>query len=65
MTIEVPTRGAVLITGATGFVGMEVLAGTSSTPTVPSSTIRARDEAEAQERLRGTVACVRRRGGLC
>ena len=51
--------GAVLLTGATGFVGMEILARflerTDRTVIAP---VRARDEAEATERLRGTVACL-------
>ena len=52
-------RGAVLLTGATGFVGMEILARylerTDRTVIAP---VRARDEAEATSRLRDTAACL-------
>jgi long-chain acyl-CoA synthetase len=53
------TRGAVLLTGATGFVGMEILARYLERTDRPViAPVRARDEAEATERLRATVACL-------
>ena len=52
-------KGAVLLTGATGFVGMEILARylerTDRTVIAP---VRARDEAEATRRMRDTAACL-------
>jgi long-chain acyl-CoA synthetase len=59
MTLEAPTKGAVLITGATGFVGMEVLARYLERTDRPVfTTVRAQDEQDAQARLRATVACL-------
>jgi long-chain acyl-CoA synthetase len=53
------TSGAVLLTGATGFVGMEILARYLERTDRPViAPVRARDGAEAAERLRGTVACL-------
>jgi thioester reductase-like protein len=50
---------AVLLTGATGFVGMEILARYLERTDRPViATVRAADEAEAAARLRGTVACL-------
>jgi thioester reductase-like protein len=50
---------AVLLTGATGFVGMEILARyLERTDRQVIATVRAADEAEATARLRGTVACL-------
>lgn len=52
-------EGAVLLTGATGFVGMEILARyleRTGRPVI--APIRARDGAEATARLRATVACL-------
>jgi long-chain acyl-CoA synthetase len=53
------TDGAVLLTGATGFVGMEILARyLERTDRHVIAPIRAHGEAQAAERLRGTVACL-------
>src|SRR3954451_11181176 len=52
-------RGAVLLTGATGFVGMEILARYLERTDRPVITpVRARDQAEATTRLRDTAACL-------
>lgn len=51
------TEGAVLLTGATGFVGMELLARILERTQRPVvALVRAADATEAQERLRRTVA---------
>jgi long-chain acyl-CoA synthetase len=53
------TDGAVLLTGATGFVGMEILARYLERTDRPViAPVRARDEDEATARLRGTVGCL-------
>jgi thioester reductase-like protein len=52
-------HGAVLITGTTGFVGMEVLARfLERTRRQVYAPVRARDDREAQERLRATLQCL-------
>jgi thioester reductase-like protein len=52
-------KDAVLLTGATGFVGMEILARyLEQTDRVVFTTVRAADEDEAHERLRGTIECL-------
>jgi long-chain acyl-CoA synthetase len=59
MTAEATTKDGVLLTGATGFVGMEILARYLERTERPIyATVRAADEAEAKARLRGTVACL-------
>jgi thioester reductase-like protein len=51
--------GAVLLTGATGFVGMEVLTRYLERGDRPVyATVRGRDQAEADARLRGTLLCL-------
>ena len=52
-------KGAVLLTGATGFVGMEILARYLERTDRPViAPVRARDQAEATSRLRDTAACL-------
>jgi long-chain acyl-CoA synthetase len=52
-------KDAVLLTGVTGFVGMEILARYLERTDRPViTTVRGADEAEAQARLRGTVECL-------
>jgi thioester reductase-like protein len=52
-------KGAVLLTGSTGFVGMEILARYLERTDRPViAPVRARDEAEATSRLRATAACL-------
>src|SRR4051812_25659011 len=61
---EMSRDGAVLLTGATGFVGMEILARYLERTDRPVYvTIRARDGAEADARLRGTLECLCGNGG--
>jgi nucleoside-diphosphate-sugar epimerase len=53
------SRGAVFLTGATGFVGMEILARYLERTDRPIyAAVRGRDRAEAEERLRNTVECM-------
>ena len=52
-------KDGVLLTGATGFVGMEILARYLERTDRPVyATVRASDAAQAQARLRATVACL-------
>jgi thioester reductase-like protein len=52
-------KDAVLITGVTGFIGMEVLARYLERTDRPVYTlVRARDEEEARDRLRSTMDCL-------
>lgn len=52
-------KDAVLLTGVTGFVGMEILARyLERTDRAVITTVRGADEAEAQARLRATVECL-------
>jgi len=52
-------NGAVLLTGSTGFVGMEILARyLERTDRTVFATVRAAGEAEAQSRLRDTTECL-------
>lgn len=52
-------KGTVLLTGATGFVGMEILARYLERTDRPViAPVRARDEDEAATRLRATVKCL-------
>jgi long-chain acyl-CoA synthetase len=52
-------RGAVLLTGATGFVGMEILARyLERTDRRVFALVRSNDEAEARERLNAAIECM-------
>jgi thioester reductase-like protein len=56
--IPVPRRDGVLLTGATGFVGMELLVRYLQLTDRPVyALVRARDDAHAAERLRETLRC--------
>jgi thioester reductase-like protein len=57
--VDQATQGAVLLTGATGFVGMELLARLlERTRRRVICLVRGADEADARARLRGTVAAL-------
>jgi thioester reductase-like protein len=54
-----PAHGAVFLTGATGFVGMEILARYLERTDRPVyAAVRGRDHAEAERRLRDAVECM-------
>jgi long-chain acyl-CoA synthetase len=54
-----PSNGAVFLTGATGFLGMEILARYLERTDRPVyAAVRARDAAEADARLRSAVECM-------
>jgi long-chain acyl-CoA synthetase len=54
-----PSHGAVFLTGATGFVGMEILARyLERTDRHIYAAVRGRDRAEVEERLRNAVECM-------
>ncbi len=57
------SEGAVFLTGATGFLGMEILARyLERTDRIVYAAVRARDRAEADARLRSAVQCMCGRG---